>query len=308
MSKKQILCGFCLSIFILAAQLLLVSDVMATCMVQCRAALRLQDCSEPANNKWPLNQKLRFSASCQTCCSPPGGPLKCENSPVNLSEFSILEDNTTNKITGNFTDLKTKCQDQEVFEFDGVLQAKTYNLLHTNMILIIFEVEQPVAESPDAEKVADDGMIGERMDESLTGELVSERTSDEKIVQEELASKEKPESLAENTGEASHEPIAPEMQREEIIAETSDEPPTADTVPSVDAGIPEGSSELIREHTAKEESKELTPTERVPEIAQDQTQTQGCGCNANLTLSMTGIILLLLSLFIIASKLRNRKS
>ncbi len=133
-----------------AALTLLAQPAGATCMTSCKATLAFEDCSEPVPaDEWPVSKPLGFAAACETCCSPPGGPVKCDGGAVDPKQFKILLKDQPQlgdlKLTG-----KT-CSDEARLEFSTPLQVGNYQIIHGNLILLQFKATGKAGCTTDAD-------------------------------------------------------------------------------------------------------------------------------------------------------------
>ncbi len=129
-------------------------EAQATCMVRCSGQLIFEDCSTPASpNTWPANLHPTFQVDCETCCSPPGGPLQCSSSGFNVTDF-VLRDAQGKPLSGNFGLLTKTCNSKLSIQYSQTLApAKGYDLLSSvpgggNLILVQFDVVSSSQESP----------------------------------------------------------------------------------------------------------------------------------------------------------------
>lgn len=112
----------------------------ATCMISCKAALIGFNC-QPAT-EIDAGKPLNFEISCETCCSPPGGPVNCSASELDAKEFS-LADASGKVVEGAFGPSPMSCKKTLLFApaGGGELAPGSYELRHTNMILLTFVVK-----------------------------------------------------------------------------------------------------------------------------------------------------------------------
>ncbi len=124
----------------------------ATCFIECRATLRYQDCELPAlRGLWPAGVPLTFTATCQTCCSPPGGPLHCEDTLVDEPETTLsLRVANGPVLDAPFVPLVLRCENERLRRFDGPdLGPGDYWLMHEPAsILVEFSVPEGPTPSP----------------------------------------------------------------------------------------------------------------------------------------------------------------
>ena len=134
----------------------------ATCMFDCQAHLLVTPldgtCAHLDTSQWPAGTPLVFVASCQTCCSPPGGPLDCDTTPPTPETFSVTTETAGDLVPGTFEMLAIGCEEGLVFRFDGDLVPGNYHLMQSTdgfgLILIAFEAV-PMSTNP-AECQTDD--------------------------------------------------------------------------------------------------------------------------------------------------------
>lgn len=112
------------------------ADSAATCLTQCDATLKYFDCTEPPPNQWDNTLMLSFDLGCQTCCSPPGGPLVCEETEPELSLLSLSH--LGQPYDGTFFLSKSACKTGPLIMFNPALETGPYELLYENMILAQF--------------------------------------------------------------------------------------------------------------------------------------------------------------------------
>ncbi|MCK6510001.1 hypothetical protein L6R29_08555 [Myxococcota bacterium] len=129
-------------------------EAQATCMVRCSGKLIFEDCSAPVSpNTWPANLQPTFQVDCETCCSPPGGPLQCSGSSFNVTDF-VLRDAQGKPLPGKFGLLAKTCNNKLSIQYSQTLTpAKGYDLLSSvpgggNLILLQFDVVSSSQESP----------------------------------------------------------------------------------------------------------------------------------------------------------------
>lgn len=121
------------------------ANAFATCLVQCDVKLVNLSCAvQPDGSAIPAAGPLLFAATCQDCCSPPGGPVTCNPTDASQVNWKALDD-ANQPVAGGFSDLKQKCTDGEMFGFapTGNLPSGKYQLLQDNLILAHFEVAPP---------------------------------------------------------------------------------------------------------------------------------------------------------------------
>lgn len=133
-----------------AAMTLLVQPAAATCMTSCKATLVFEDCSEPVPaDEWPISKPLSFAAACETCCSPPGGPVKCDGAAADPKQFKILLKDQQQ--LGDLVLTGKSCSDEPRLEFSAPLQAGNYQIIHGNMILLQFKATGKAGCTTDAD-------------------------------------------------------------------------------------------------------------------------------------------------------------
>lgn len=150
-------CRCLLALTLLSAALLAPAPAHATCMFRCKGALVYGDCSLPPKGKYPANRKVHFTATCETCCSPPGGPLSCSPTSIGPVDLKLVASGSTTAVPGNIVMLRGKCNNEQLFNFDQLLKPGKYEILAKhNQIIIQFEVVASVGELV-TEQVADGG-------------------------------------------------------------------------------------------------------------------------------------------------------
>jgi len=122
------------------------SNALATCMTNCEAVPTLPDCSTPPTGEWPYGTLFHTTIKCETCCSAPGGPSKCDPEPINLDWIQMWKDG--NDMGGVFHELATQCNKITMFDFEPMLVAGSYQLLLSspqsgNLIMASFDVPTP---------------------------------------------------------------------------------------------------------------------------------------------------------------------
>lgn len=127
-----------------------VQPAAATCMTSCKATLAFEDCSEPVPaDEWPASKLLGFAAACETCCSPPGGPVKCDAEAADPKQFKVLLKDQLQvgelKLTGK------SCSDEPRVEFATPLQVGSYKIVHGNTILLQFKATGKAGCTTDAD-------------------------------------------------------------------------------------------------------------------------------------------------------------
>jgi hypothetical protein len=141
------------SLLFVISFLALAPEAYATCMVRCSGKLIYEDCNTPPSpNTWPADLLPTFQVSCETCCSPPGGPLQCSDSSFNVTDF-VLRDAQGQPLSGSFILLAKTCDNKLSLQYNQKLApAKDYDLLSSvpgggNLILLQFDVTASSHES-----------------------------------------------------------------------------------------------------------------------------------------------------------------
>ena len=135
----------------LALAALLPSTAWATCMTQCDALIVDDECT-PYGPEVPFGASILVAASCETCCSPPGGPLDCSADAADPKQFAIWT-KADAVLPGTFGLVDMMCEGSAaVMGFSPEtwpIPNGSYQLLHTNMILGTFDVVPECIESTD---------------------------------------------------------------------------------------------------------------------------------------------------------------
>ena len=136
--------------------------VHATCFIECRARLVYEDCALPAlAGLWPAGVPLTLTASCRTCCSPPGGPLTCEDTPVGEPEttLSLRVADSETVLEPIFVPLHLRCDGLRIQRFDGPPLAPGHYWLMRGAgdILVDFRVPDGPTPSPSPTATATPG-------------------------------------------------------------------------------------------------------------------------------------------------------
>ncbi len=111
----------------------------ATCMLQCDAELIGAGCA--ATTSLAVGAAWDFAVKCQTCCAAPGGPLNCNPSEPQPADFKV-QDAPGAAVAGDFDFSPLSCKKALRFKPAGQAPGPGgYRLLHTNMILLEFQIE-----------------------------------------------------------------------------------------------------------------------------------------------------------------------
>jgi hypothetical protein len=146
-------------LFLLAAP----ATAAATCFIDCQATLMESDCTTPPPGIWYAGIPLTFLGACETCCSPPGGPVVCDPTPMDMAFLYVKKDGET--LPGTFAQAGATCDDAgNMFLFtadDGPLAPGSYELIEDqeNMIIAQFEVIEKVEVVEEMVEVAEE--VGE---------------------------------------------------------------------------------------------------------------------------------------------------
>jgi hypothetical protein len=118
----------------------------ATCMFNCTAALVDAACqtidASGAPPTVPASGPIRVAATCETCCSPPGGPLNCNPSPVDFSSWTISTENGIPQ-AGSWQDAPAPCPKGEALATwtpTSPLAAGNYQVVSQSLIVQQFVV------------------------------------------------------------------------------------------------------------------------------------------------------------------------
>lgn len=120
----------------------------ATCGIDCQATLMDSDCTTPPPGIWYAGAPLTFLGSCETCCSPPGGPVECDSTPMEVEHLYVKKDGEV--LPGAFAQAGATCDDAgNMFLYiadDGPLVPGSYELIEdqSKLILVQFEVVEKV--------------------------------------------------------------------------------------------------------------------------------------------------------------------
>ncbi len=115
----------------------------ATCLNQCEAALMGDQCAPQTSVE--QGQPVGFWVSCQTCCSPPGGPLKCDKADAYGLGFKVILA-AGGAAAGTVSPSAIGCpgKDGQALVFIGEggqpLTIGAYQLIQDGMILVEFQV------------------------------------------------------------------------------------------------------------------------------------------------------------------------
>ena len=123
----------------------------ATCLIDGHARLAEPDCTPvgdapPHQATWPEGVPLTFSARCQVCCSPPGGPLTCD--PVKIQEYDVnVRHFDGPRLAGEFIETGVECGGPDAedvmyrFESEEPMEPGAYEImLGPGDILVSFDV------------------------------------------------------------------------------------------------------------------------------------------------------------------------
>jgi len=115
----------------------------ATCLIQCKGALMGEQCAEVSTVK--QGDPIWFWVSCETCCSPPGGPLNCNKADPYTFSYKLIEASggaTKGKVTPSAIGCPGKEGVALAFIPEGgvPLAPGKYQLVQGGMILVAFEV------------------------------------------------------------------------------------------------------------------------------------------------------------------------
>ncbi len=111
------------------------------------------DCARPAlAGLWPQDVPLTFTAHCRTCCSPPGGPVTCEDTPTGEPETTLRlrVAEAEEPLDPIIVPLHLRCDGLRIHRFDGSpLAPEHYWLMHEpGDILVDFRVAEEPTPSP----------------------------------------------------------------------------------------------------------------------------------------------------------------
>ena len=126
---------------IVAAAMLFAAPAHATCLNSCKATLIGPGCATPTHAA--AGDPIWFLLSCQTCCSPPGGPVNCTDIDPYSETFSVMTPDGK-KVDGLVSPSQMACPGLHgaMFAFipaGGSLGAGTYDLVYGSMILLEFD-------------------------------------------------------------------------------------------------------------------------------------------------------------------------
>lgn len=126
---------------VVTATLLFAAPAHATCLNTCKATLIGPGCATPTHAA--AGDPIWFLITCQTCCSPPGGPLNCTDIDPYSETFSV-QTADGKKVDGFVSPSQMACPGLQgaMFAFipaGGSLAAGTYNLINGSMILLEFD-------------------------------------------------------------------------------------------------------------------------------------------------------------------------
>jgi uncharacterized protein (TIGR03382 family) len=117
----------------------------ATCLMQCQAELVLEGCEPVDATAWPPWMKFQAAITCETCCSPPGGPSNCSESEADPGSLVVTQGGED--VGGSFLGIADMCPDATVFQYTPHLDPGDYQLLTSqsgfNEILAQFTVLKP---------------------------------------------------------------------------------------------------------------------------------------------------------------------
>ncbi len=115
----------------------------ATCGIDCQATLMHSDCTTPPPGIWFAGDPLTFLGACETCCSPPGGPVECDPTPMDMAFLYVKKDGEP--LPGSFSQAGATCDDAgNMFLFSadsGPLLPGSYELIEDQSKLIIAQFE-----------------------------------------------------------------------------------------------------------------------------------------------------------------------
>jgi hypothetical protein len=137
--------NLCVALLALVA---LAPAASATCMDSCTAQITLKDCTVPVGAFIGMGT-LTFTASCETCCSAPGGPVTCDPLTPTPDMFTVHD--LAGQVTGDMTDSGITCEGQTVFEFNTTLLPGSYDLVQGALMILSFEVLDVVNCNTDAD-------------------------------------------------------------------------------------------------------------------------------------------------------------
>ena len=99
------------------------STVSASCVADCSKRVLIAGCIPSPVGVVAQGHNLYVTGNCESCCSPPGGPLSCE---VSTPRFRIADQQGMEN--GNFVEAGFSCFGQDVWRFDGQVEPGLYQL------------------------------------------------------------------------------------------------------------------------------------------------------------------------------------
>lgn len=112
----------------------------ATCMTSCTAELIFDDCNYPAEpTVWPAAETLTLAGTCETCCSPPGGPVTCSPEPMTADMLELHAGGAP--LNGLFSPLSVGCSPEPLFAWGGALSPGAYEVVAPSIGLILLQFE-----------------------------------------------------------------------------------------------------------------------------------------------------------------------
>jgi hypothetical protein len=135
-----------LALVLVASVWLLPASAHATCMFNCTATLVDAACqaidATGAPPTVPASGPIRVAATCETCCSPPGGPVNCNPTPVDFSSWTVSTEAGVQQ-AGSWQDAAAPCPNGQALSTwtpTSPLPTGSYQVVHQSMIVQQFVV------------------------------------------------------------------------------------------------------------------------------------------------------------------------
>ncbi len=130
-----------IGVFVLAFGALWAGPAHATCMIDCTAnVLQPGTCLAQGDTPVPAGEVMEVLLTCQTCCSPPGGPMTCNASdPLTEGGLEVTAVDGT-PVAGVFEPSGEQCDGVIVYLYTAPDVAGEYQILAGNMIVATFTV------------------------------------------------------------------------------------------------------------------------------------------------------------------------